>query len=104
KLPAEFRIIVDLTVQQYPGRLVFIGNRLVSAGNIDDAKPPMSQTDARGDINSFVVGTTVADGLSHTMDSFPRNCFPQLKVNDAAQPAHLRPYLGGRRLKTPILH
>ena len=55
KLLAQLAIVVDFTVEGNPESAVFIRNRLVPAGKVDDAQPPVGNAEFSVQIETFVV-------------------------------------------------
>ena len=60
--------IVDFTVENDPDAFVFVVNRLVAAGKVDDTEPAHAQAGWALGVNAFIVRTTVNDSLAHSAD------------------------------------
>src|SRR5690348_12451005 len=85
---AQFRVVINFSVQQDPDRSVLVGKRLMAAGYVNDAQPAVSQTDIGGHIHPGVVRTAVSQGVVHTLDQFAGDWFRAASINDAANAAH----------------
>src|SRR5277367_244968 len=85
---AKFRIVVDFAVQHHPNAAVFIRNRLVTAGDIDDAQAPKTQPDARSRVNPFVIRASMNNCLRHPADEIFRDLSRRLIFENAAYSTH----------------
>src|SRR5690242_17801137 len=85
---AQFGIIVDFAVEQYPNAAIFIRNRLMAAGNIDDAQPAVSEANVRSQMNTGVVRTAVLQRIIHALNELRGNPVRLVKVNNAADTTH----------------
>ena len=47
ELGAEFAVVVNLAVEHEPDRAIFVVDRLLPRGQVDDAQPPHPETNAR---------------------------------------------------------
>ena len=65
ELLAHLGEVVDLAVEDRPYGAVFIRERLVAGGKIDDAQAPMPQPDPFPEIETVRVGPAVPDGICH---------------------------------------
>src|SRR6185437_10170809 len=68
ELAAQILIIVDFAVKNDPDRAVFVGNRLVSAREIDDAQPAHANGALTIDVDTLVIRTAMADLRAHLPD------------------------------------
>src|SRR5215469_1838112 len=66
---SQFTEVVNFSVENNPDRFVFVVNRLVSAGQVDDAQSPHSQGDVISNEYALVVRPSVENRLAHPMSS-----------------------------------
>ena len=73
---AQLAEVVDLAVEDDPDRAVFVGHRLMPAGQVDDRQPPMAQGHARrgfparlraeaGGVDALVVRPAMREHVDH---------------------------------------
>ncbi len=62
---AQLRMVVDFAIENDPDVMIFVGQRLVSALDVDDAKPPHGQTDILFDEEALVVRPAMHDAAVH---------------------------------------
>src|SRR6267378_1162072 len=74
---AKFGEIVDLPVINDPRSAVFVENRLMASGQVDDAQAAHSESRVVGDEDAFVIGTAVDDLIAHS---------PHESVGNVARP------------------
>ena len=86
----EFPEVVDLAIEDEPGRPVGIRHRLMTVGEVDDAQSAESQADGAVDVDPLLIRTAVMDPPGHGGDDVPIHRFVRAKVPDAADAAHLR--------------
>ena len=88
QLALEFMEVVDFAVEDHPNGFFGVGHGLMSAGKINDRKP--AEAEAKWPIEkiSFIVGTTMGDGLGHSLDARAPNSRQALEVKLSANPAH----------------
>jgi hypothetical protein len=67
ELGAEFWKVVNLAVVDDPCAAVFVEDRLMPTGEVDDAEAAHAETRAVGDVESLIVGTAVHDLLAHVV-------------------------------------
>src|ERR1039458_2535976 len=65
ELGAEFGKVVNLAVENDPCAAVFVEDRLMAAGEVDDTEAAHAETSAVGDVESLVVGAAVHDLAAH---------------------------------------
>ena len=58
---AQFLVVVNFAVENDPKRLVFIGDRLVTGLNVDDAEAAHGQSDVLLDKETGVIGPAVGE-------------------------------------------
>src|SRR5689334_19713243 len=66
RLP-ELDEIVDLSIEHQRERPVFVKERLVAAGDVDDAQPPHSEADALAQKKTGVVRPAMAESAGHRL-------------------------------------
>src|SRR6266700_3137571 len=59
-------MIVDFSIEDNVNRSVFIGHRLMSAGDVNDRKTTMPETDVAIDIGARIVWTAMRDDITHS--------------------------------------
>ena len=60
--------VVNFSVVDDTDGFVFVENRLVTSGEVDDAQPPHAQARAVLYENAFVIGSAMNNALTHPMD------------------------------------
>jgi hypothetical protein len=70
KLSEQRPEIVNLTVQNEPNGLIFIGDRLMPACEVNDAETPHSQAYTAAEIVAVIVGSTVLKHMPHAGEQF----------------------------------
>jgi hypothetical protein len=85
----EIEIIVNFSVQHHPHFAVFIRERLMAPGNIDDAESPEAKSDAGRSVDAFVIRAAMNDGLRHSMDGVARYFMVLIEFKKAANAAHI---------------
>src|SRR5690242_2200872 len=81
------RMIENLTVVGDPDRARFVRHRLVAAGKIDNAEPPMSEIGDSVLVNALPVRAAMADGVHHPSQIRFRRRLP-LEVYESGYSAH----------------
>src|SRR5437764_8618256 len=107
KLAAQLAIVVDLAVEDREHALVFVGNRLPAADDIDDAEPPHAERDLWCEEISILVRTAVTNGVAHQLQSGRRSvrgCRAHPAGDSTHQRAFTRLTSAARRRKTNSLH
>src|SRR5213592_3585976 len=59
-------MIVDFSIEDNVNRSVFIGHRLMPAGDVNDRKTTMPETDVAIDIGARIVWTAMRDDITHS--------------------------------------
>ena len=85
---AQLGIIVNFAVEHHPELAVFIRERLMPAGQIDDAQAAETQAQASVDENAFIIRAAMNDGFVHPMDELLRDGLVPLVFENAADSAH----------------
>jgi hypothetical protein len=63
----QFLVVEDFPVENDLNGSILVVDRLVSSIQVDDAETPHPKSDARFEIESFVIGTTVNDRVAHPL-------------------------------------
>ena len=94
---AQFRVVVDLTVEYDLQRAVLVGDRLAAVLDVDDRQPPHRQAGVRRDEVPLVVRPAVYERAIHPLEyaaDFIRSDFPGR--DESANAAHCVIGTGGR--------
>ena len=67
QLPVERFVVVDLAVEHDEHAAVLVRDRLVAAGQVDDAEAAHAEADPALDEGAPVVGAPMADGIAHPL-------------------------------------
>ena len=67
ELGSQLPVVVDFAVEHEPDRAIFVVDRLLPGGQVDDAQAAHAESDAGLDVNSLVVGPAVADHFTHAV-------------------------------------
>ena len=96
QLAAQLDVVVDLAVEDDPDALVFVGERLAPAGEIDDAESGGDRGRPGAQVIAVIVGAAVRDQLGHAEDlrAIDRGCL----VHATGNAAHV---LEGYGLRAP---
>src|SRR5690242_2718184 len=65
---AQFGEVIDFAVEDHPNIAILVVNRLMPRRQVNDAQTPHSQPRTSVHVDSFIVRTSVHDGLAHLMD------------------------------------
>src|SRR5208337_3141769 len=85
---AEFGKVVNFAVEDDPGAAVFVEDRLMAAGEINDAEAPHPKSRAVLDEDALVVRTAVDDLVAHVpYESFGDIAHPGW-TNDSSDSTH----------------
>ena len=88
KLRAQFCVIVNFTVKDDPEALVFIGNRLMSGLNVDDAEPPHREAHIAFNEKTFVVRSSMHNLAVHARENISIDSLSRIRIENAADTAH----------------
>jgi hypothetical protein len=83
----DFRVVENLAIVNNPMGAVLVGHRLMAAGDVDNAQPPVSETGMGILIEAGVIGTPMGKGGSHS----PQNGLgapSQGQAHKTGYPAH----------------
>ena len=111
QLFAQSGMIVNFTVENNPGRAVFVAERLVSGRQINDAEAAHADPDRTRSVDSFIVRAAMDHGSAHPTKSCRINPRVVPELHDPGDAAHLlalsfissklcRPH----QLKSPLLN
>src|SRR5690242_14125089 len=88
ELRGELPVVVDLTIEGDPDRRRFVGQWLLTVGNVDNAQPSMAQRHSRGDPVTVSVGAAMVEEVQHSSETrLVRNTIP-ISERDTANSAH----------------
>ena len=73
ELGAQRRKVVDLAVEDDPHRVVFVRQRLLAGGDVDDAQPAVGEADAFAEIEAVGVRAAMGDRSRPSRESDPRS-------------------------------
>src|SRR6185437_10148458 len=68
QVSAQVLIAVNFSVEDHPDGAVFVRDRLVSRGQIDNAEPPHADAAWPIDMEAFIVRSAVAYPVTHLPD------------------------------------
>ena len=89
-MPPNFIVVVQLAVLNRPDASILVGERLVTALDIDDAQAPDPERDAVGRIGAAIIGPAMCHRVGHPVEDLRRDDlagFPP-QLNDSANSAH----------------
>src|SRR5712691_10202967 len=81
-------MVVDLTIEHEPGRLVLARHGLVSAGHVHDGEPAVAEAHAVSDPAAFIVGTAVTQQVAHCLEARAVDARPRVDRDDPYDSAH----------------
>ena len=84
---AQGCVVVDLSIECDPDAVVLVGERLMSAGEIDDGKAPEAEEGGRVGVKALVIGAAMAHAIGHATDGFGA-FLPRKIAEDSADTAH----------------
>ena len=88
QLRDQVLIVVDLTIEHHHHGTVFVEQRLLSRGHIDDGQATVSQAHARLEVQAAFVGTAVKLRLVHAVQHRMRDLAVAAGVENACDAAH----------------
>lgn len=65
---SQLQVVVDLSVEDDLERAVFIGHRLVAAGQVDNAQATVTQRATLIQVTTKTVGAAMSDAVAHGPD------------------------------------
>ena len=68
QVAAKLGEVVNLSVEDDPDRTIFVGNRLVTTGNVNDRKSPHAYGCAAFDVIPGVIRPAMRDDIAHLFD------------------------------------
>jgi hypothetical protein len=84
----EFLVVVDFAVEDDADALVFVVQRLLAGGQVDDGEAPMAEPDAGFDMQAAFVGTAMELRFVHAMEYRTVDVAFASGVKDAGYSAH----------------
>lgn len=89
KLAHQRLEIVDLTVEDHTDRPVFVEDRLIATGELDDREPAMTEPDPRAVMKAGTVRTTMAEKVGHPLQQARIGRPAPTAIENPCYPAHL---------------
>src|SRR5580700_10985330 len=62
---AQRTVVIDFTVENYPDRTIFVAERLMSVGDVDDAEAAHAEADIALRENAVIVWTAMGHHIAH---------------------------------------
>ena len=90
QLTLQLLEVVDLAVQDDGARPVLAIDRLVSAGDVDDAEPTVAESHAGSKMDAAGVGATMAHGAGHPVQKLAVHGVARVHEGKARDAAHAR--------------
>jgi hypothetical protein len=81
-------VVVDLAVVGSPDRAVFVRQRLVAAGKVDDAQAPMGKQCVRVCLEAGAIRTAVREDVAHSHDPHRVVRMQTVSRDNASNSAH----------------
>src|SRR5215469_4011290 len=88
QLLSKVLVVVDLTIQYDPDCFVFIGNRLISCLQVNDAESPHSKTHWTTHVVTVVIRPSVRHAVAHRAYHIWGDRMRHVRVNDACDSTH----------------
>jgi hypothetical protein len=88
ELGPKLTVVVDLAVVDDHHRPVLVRDRLLAAVEIDDAEPPIGETERPVDVKAVVIGAAVPNRLGHVGEHAGFDRVVRPVPEDPADPAH----------------
>jgi hypothetical protein len=86
---SQFRVVVDLSIEDDPHCLVFISYRLATSREIDDAESAHTQADGSRHIIALVIGPPVVHGPIHPFELVAVQLRAGIKEKYSANSTHI---------------
>jgi hypothetical protein len=67
QLGDQFLVVVDLAVEDHHHRAIFVEQRLLARGHVDDGQAAVAEPDARFDVKAAFIGTAVQLRIVHAL-------------------------------------
>ena len=90
----QFLIIVDFAVEHHDDALVFVVERLLAGGQVDDRQPAMAKPDARFEVHPAFIRPPMKKGLVHALEEAAVDFAPPPAVKYSGDSAHYRSPVG----------
>ena len=102
-VPLQFTLelmeVIDFTVENHPNGFFPIRHGLMAARKVNDREPAKTESDWSGDVEPFVIRTSVGDGLGHRFDVPALNGRLVSEVILSANAAHKMALVSSLRLR-----
>ena len=85
----QLGVVVDLPVEDDDHRTVFVEERLLAGGHVDDRQPPVAESDTRLDVHVAFIGPAVMLRLVHAEQHRTVDVSFAAGVEDASDSAHV---------------
>lgn len=85
---SEFSVVVDLAVKDPLNRIVFVSDRLATAGDVDDRKSSMREPDLRVDPQALAIGTSMRNRCGHPLENRTLDGSMAVRINHTGDAAH----------------
>jgi hypothetical protein len=90
QLGDQFLVVVDLAVEDHHHRAIFIEQRLLARGHVDDGQAPVAHAHAGLDVQAAFVGAAVGLRFVHAVQDRMRHRARRAGVKDAGDATHVR--------------
>ena len=87
---AQLLVVINLAVENDPDIVVFVGQRLMAALDVNNAQTPHGQADILFDEEAFVVGPSMRDSSIHAGQHVTLDVPVAIGKEDAADSTHIR--------------
>src|SRR5262249_43534780 len=88
QLRSQFRVVIDLAVEDNPDGAVLVGHRLTAAFDVHDCQSPMSQPDRSPHHRAGAIGTAMSKRVSHPHQPMLLGTFARIKFHYPGDAAH----------------
>ena len=88
QLRDQFLVVVDLAVEDDAHAVVFVVERLLAGGQVDDRQAPVPQADARLDMQAALVRAAMELGFVHPVQHGTIDVAPAAGIENAGDAAH----------------
>src|SRR5215831_15129034 len=90
----ELDVVIDFAVEDYPDRSIFVVDRLIAPGEVDNAQATIAETDIASKEESIAVGPTMPERGRHPAQQILIHPSVRVSHADARDAAHGRDLLG----------
>src|SRR5208282_893519 len=88
EIRAQIAIVIDFTVEGNPDGLVLVGDRLVAAGQVNDAQAPIPQAQRAVQVKALVVRPTMHHRVRSALERNRISRLARTEIEDATNAAH----------------